>query len=117
MTVASEPPSVPRILALKNNRQVTEVKDGETLDVECTVERVYPVHNLKFQLISGETLLMSSSDPGTISTNKDGTFRASKVFSVIFSSSYSSTEDGLMCKADNERGDNQSGRLLVAACE
>ena len=114
----SEPPSLSSIRAFRDNQLVTEVNEGETLDVECTVDRVYPVHDLEFQLINGDNMLPGRQTGDITGTNSDGTFTARKVFSVTFSRSYSSTETGLMCKVYHPRGDNQSEELaVIVACE
>ena len=105
---------MPRVLAFRDDQPVTDVNnEWETLDVQCTVERVYPVDNLQFQLFSCGAAV-SSRQSGISSANSDGTLGVTKVFSVEFNRSYSSTEDGLTCKTYHSRGDNQSQRLSVA---
>ena len=98
---------------------MTEVNDRETLDVECTVDRVYPVDNLEFQLVSGDTAV-TGSESGDITgiDSEDGAVRVSNVFSVEFRRSYSSTEQGLTCGVSHTRGDKQSERLsVIVSCE
>ena len=97
---------------------MTEINDGETLDVECTVDRVYPVDNLEFQLMSGDNEVTGRQSGIITDTNSDGAVTATKIFSVEFRKSYSSTEAGLMCKVYHPRDDNQSEKLAVTvACE
>ena len=99
---------------------MTEVNYGETLDVECTVNRVYPVDDLEFQLMSGDTAVTSRQSGTSTGTNSDGTFSATKVFNnQRFLRSYSSTESGLTCKVYHQPGgDRQSERLTVTVrCE
>ena len=115
---ASEPPSVPRVRALRDNQPVSEVNDGETLDVECTVEAVYPVDVLQFQLMSGDNEVTGRRSGISTVTNSDGAVSATKIFSVEFRKPYSSTDAGLMCKVYHPRDDNQSEKLAVTvACE
>ena len=98
---------------------MTEVNDGETLDVECTVERVYPVGDLEFQLVSGDNAVSNSQSGVSTSTNSDdGSVSITKIFSVEFLGSDSSTEAELQCKVQHSRGDSQSEQLSVTvACE
>ena len=98
---------------------MTEVNDGETLDVECTVDRVYPVGDLEFQLVSGDNAVSSSrSDIRTDTNSNDGAVGVTKTFSVQFLGSDSSTEAELQCKVQHSRGDSQSEQLSVTvACE
>ena len=85
--------------------------------MECTVDRVYPVDGLEFQLMSDDTVV-TSRQSGISSVNRDDTFSVTKVFSVTFSRSYSSTEAGLTCKVYHSRGNSQSVHLaVVVACE
>ena len=110
----SEPPSVPRVLAFRDDQLVTYVNnEWETLDIQCTVESVYPVHDLEFQLISGDTVVSNRQPGNGYSANSDHTFRVTTVFSVQFSRSYSLTEDGLTCQVYHQRGNSQSQRLCV----
>ena len=97
---------------------MTEVNDGETLDVECTVGRVYPVGDLEFQLMSGDTAV-SSRQLGVSTEGSDGTFSVTNVFSnQRYFRSYSPTEDGMTCQVYHTRGNNQSGRLqAIVRCE
>ena len=98
---------------------MTEVNDGETLDVECTVDRVYPVNGLQFQLMSGDTVV-TGSESGDITDidSEDGAVSVSNVFSVEFRRSYSSTEQGLTCGVFHPRGNSQSEHLSVTvSCE
>ena len=92
---------------------MTEINDGETIDVECIVDLVYPVDDLEFQLMSGDTVVSSRELGDSTETNSDGTFRVTKMFSLMFSSSYSFTEAGLVCKAYHSKGNSESGRLYV----
>ena len=116
--IFSEPPSIPIIQALRDNQPVTEVNDGETLEVECTVERVYPVDNLEFQLMSGGRIVHDRESGDTPVRNSDGTFSITKFFSVEFSRSYSSAQQGLTCGVFHSWGDSQSERLpLTVSCE
>ena len=113
-----EPPSQPRIRVWKNNQPVTVVNNGETLDVECTVERVYPVDGLEFQLMSGVAILSSRQSDDITGTNSDGTISATKIFRVEFRRSYSSTLEGLTCSVFHSRGNSQSGLLsIIVSCE
>ena len=113
----SEPPD-PSIRALRDDQAVTQVIHGEALDVECTVERVYPVDSLTFQLMSGDTAVSSRQSGDIYGTNSDGTLRVTKVFGVVFARSYSTTEDGLTCKVYHSTGDYQSHRLqVIVSCE
>ena len=104
---------MPGIVALRYNQPVTVVNDGETLDVECSVERVYPVDGLEFQLMSGATEVSSRQSGDSTGTNSDGTFSVKTAFSSQnFLRSYSSTEAGLTCKVYHQPdGDHQSDRL------
>ena len=105
----SEPPSVPYIRALRDNQTVTEVNEGEILDVECTVDRVYPDDGLEFQLMSGAFAVTSRLSGRIAFTNSGGTFSATKIFSnLLFLRSYSATEDGLTCRVYHPRGNNVS---------
>ena len=90
---------------------MTEVNDGEMLDVECKVERVYPVGDMEFQLMSGDTAVSVRGSADSTDVNVDGTFVVTKVFSVEFGRLYSSTEDGLTCKVYHARSDSQSDTL------
>ena len=98
---------------------MTEVDDGETLDVECTVDRVYPADRLEFQLMSGDTVVTGSESGDVIGTDSDdGAVSVSNVFSVEFSRSYSSTEQGLTCGVFHTLGDTRSERLsVIVSCE
>ena len=109
---------MPRIRALRDNEPVSEVNDGEMLDVECTVDRVYPVDNLNFQLISDDTVV-SSRQSGISNEGSDGTFSVTNVFSnQRYFRSYSLTEDGVACQVYHRRGNKQSGRLqVIVRCE
>ena len=105
---------MPRIQALRGNQPVTEVNEGETLDVDCSVERVYPVDDLQFQLMSRDTAVSSRESGVSPDTNPDGTYRVLTVFSVAFSGwSFSATRDGLKCNVSHSRGDNQSDSLQL----
>ena len=98
---------------------MTEVNDGETLGVECTVDRVYPVNNLEFQLMSGDTAVTGrESGDSTGIDSEDGAVSVSNVFSVEFRRSYSSTEQGLTCGVFHTLGDTRSERLsVIVSCE
>ena len=110
---------MPRIQAFRNIYQpLTAVNAEETLDVRCTVERVYPATNLEFQLMSGDSAV-SSRQLGFINgTSTDGSVSVSTLFSVSFRLSYSVTQDGLICRVYHPRGINRSERLQVmVSCE
>ena len=98
---------------------MTEVNDGETLDVECTVERVYPVGDLEFQLVSGDNAVSNSQSGVSTDTNSDdGAISATRTFSVEFLGSDSLTDAELQCKVNHTRGNEQSAQLSVTvACE
>ena len=104
---------MPSIRALKDNQPVTAVNDGETLAVECTVERVYPADNLTFQLMSGDNILPGRKADNATVTNSDRTVTVSQLFTVTFSRSYSTTETGLTCKVCQSRRCNRSAILAV----
>ena len=98
---------------------MTEVNDGETLDVECTVDRVYPVDGLQFQLMSSNTAVSSTQSGSSTETNSDDTFNVIKTFrDQRYLRSYSPTQDGLVCKVYHPRGDAQSNNLgIIVQCE
>ena len=60
---------MPRIRALRDSQMVTEINEGESLDVECTVDRVHPAENPTFQLMSGGTTV-SNREAGSNSSTK-----------------------------------------------
>ena len=104
---------MPGIRALRDNQPVTEVDDGAMLDVECTVDRVYPVGSLDFQLMSGDTAV-SSRQSGVSTEGSDGTFRVTHLFSnQRYVKSYSPPEDGMTCQVRHSRGNKQSDPLQV----
>ena len=88
------------------------------LDVECTVDRVYPVGNLEFQLMSGDTAL-TGRQSGVSTEGIDGTFSVTHLFSnQRYVKLYSPSEDGMTCKVRHSKGNNQSGRLqVIVRCE
>ena len=119
------PPAFLRIRVLRENEPVTEVHDGETLDVECRVGRIYPVddsHDIGFQLASGDSVVVGREtvlSGVSISTNfLDDTLSVTKDFSVEFNRSYSSPQQGLACGVFHPRGYEQSERLpVIVSCE
>ena len=105
---------MPSIRALKDNQPVTAVNDGETLAVECTVERVHPADNLTFQIMSGDTAVSAKRAAGVVTgNNSDGTVTVSQISRVTFSRSYSTTETGLTCKVCQSHRCNRSAILAV----
>ena len=82
------------------------VNAGETLDVGCTVERVYPATNLEFQLTSGDSVVSGRQSGLANGTNTDGSVSVSTIFSVAFRLSYSVTQDGLICRVYHPRGNH-----------
>ena len=82
---------------MRDGQPVTEVNEGDALDVKCTVERVYPLADFSFKVATG-TEPLTDIETGDNATNSDGTYSVTMTFeNITFSREYMVSGSKLKC--------------------
>ena len=86
-------PSISRI-AIQTQTENEFVDEGTSVDILCSIERVYPRENLKFAIESADGTQLTSEESANWARpfNSDGTYHLQKMFSVILNRSHHEKE-------------------------
>ena len=109
-------PSISKIAIQTQTENGWVFDEGTSVDILCSLERVYPRENLKFAIISGDGTQLTSQESADLASplNSDGTYHLQKLFSVILDRSYHERE--LRCQVfyNHRNGFQQEYETITA---